>query len=437
MEGLRVDFDLNDPGLLLRDDVVADPRPLWDALRRRAPVWQLPGQDSYLVSDPSLIREAVGRPEEFSSNLVSLLYRDTSGRPVGFDIAPFGDPTHVLATADPPAHTRHRKLLQPHFNPSAVARLEPSIRRIADRQLTPLLAAGRGDLVASVSDPLPALTICALIGLSPDDAARLIPLVADVSLLLDGVTDQAGMERAATAALRLHEYGQTHLDAARARPSTERSGLLAVLADAIESEVLGAAEVVPLLLQLFTAGTETTSSLIATATETLARQADLQDRLRRHPDEIPEALEDMLRQDGPFQFHYRWTTTDTSLGNVPIPAHSRVLLLWAAADRPAPTVPGSRQDDPDDAGHGAHFAFGRGLHFCIGAPLARLESRIAIERLLARTSRVSLDRDHPPVRRPSILLRRHASLPVVLDASSSVLQDPAGLDDRAAPRPRK
>lgn len=409
-----MEFDLSDPTLFLRDEVVADPRPLYDTLRRRAPVWRLPGQNSYLVSDPALIREAVGRPEEFSSNLVSLLYRDATGRPAAFELVPFGDPLHVLATADPPAHTRHRKLLQPHFSPSAVARLEPAVRRVVDQQLAPLLAAGRGDIVASVSDPLPALTICRLIGLPPDDASRLVPLVADVSLLLDGVTDLDGMGRAGTAALELSEYAQTHLDAARGRPAAKRPGLLAVLVEAIDSQVLTSHEAVALLLQLFTAGTETTSSLVANATETLARQPALQERLRRRPERIPDALEDILRDDGPFQFHYRWAPNDTCLGDVPIPANSRILLLWAAADRPSSEEPASGHRDLDGAGRGSHFAFGRGLHFCIGAPLARLESRIAIERLLARTSRISLDPNHPPVRRPSILLRRHASLPVTL-----------------------
>jgi cytochrome P450 family 144 len=409
-----MDFDLRDPTLLLRDEVIADPRPLYDTLRRRAPVWRLPGQNSYLVSDPNLIREVVSRPAEFSSNLVSLLYRDANGCPAAFDIAPFGDPIQVLATADPPAHTRHRKLLQPHFSPSAVARLEPTVRRVVDQQLAPLLAAGQGDIVACLSDPLPARTICYLIGLPPDDTSRLIPLVADVSLLLDGVTSLDGMGRASIAALKLSEYARTHLDAARGLPSAERSGLLAVLVEAIESQVLASAEAVALLLQFFTAGTETTSSLIANATETLARQADLQEQLRRHPERIPEALEDILHDDGPFQFHYRWTPNDTCLGDVPIPANCRILLLWAAADRPSPQEPASAHQDLDGAGRGPHFAFGRGLHFCIGAPLARLESRIAIERLLAQTSRISLDPDHPPVRRPSILLRRHASLPVTL-----------------------
>jgi len=235
-----------------------------------------------------------------------------------------------------------------------------------------------------------------------------------MSWLLDGVTDLDGMGRASTATVKLYEYAQNHLDSARGRPPTERSGVLAVLVDAIDSQELTADEAMGLLLQLFTAGTETTSSLIANATETLARRADLQELLRRHPERIPEALEGILREDGPFQFHYRWTTTDTSLGDVPIPANSRVLLLWAAADRPSRQEHASASHDLDDAIRGPHFAFGRGLHFCIGAPLARLESRIAIERLLAQTTRVSLDPDHPPVRRPSILLRRHASLPVIL-----------------------
>jgi cytochrome P450 len=410
-----MDFDLEDPTLFLRDEVVADPRPLYDTLRRRAPVWRLPGQDSYLVSDPTLVIEAVRRPNEFSSNLVSLLYRDASGCPAAFEIAPFGDPAHVLATADPPAHTRHRKLLQPHLGPAAVASLEPALRRFVDQQLSRLLAAGRGDIVACLSDPLPALAICYIVGLPPDDASRLLPLVRDMSVLLDGVTDVDGMGRAGTATLKLYEYAQHHLDSARDRPSTERSGVLAVLVDGIDSQVITSDDALGLLLQLFTAGTETTSSLIANATETLARRPELQERLRGHPEQIPEALENILRDDGPFQFHYRWTPTGTSLGGVPIPANSRVLLLWAAADRPLPKEPTSAFEDLDGAGPGPHFAFGRGLHFCIGAPLARLEARIAVERLLAETSVLSLDPDHPPVRRPSILLRRHASLPITLE----------------------
>lgn len=415
MEDSGMDLDLDDPTLFLRQDVIDDPRPFYDHLRRHAPVWRIPGQDTYLVSDPELIRDIVGRTKEFSSNLVSLLYRDERGVPVAFAMAPVGDPIHVLATADPPVHTRHRKLLQPHLNASAVARLEPILARVIDERLAPLLQARRGDIVANLSEPLPAIAICTLLGLPAEDAAHLMPSVAALSILLDGVTDADGMSRASTAALELFEFARERIDSVRALPAAERSGLLAVLVNSIESRRITFDEAQGILMQLFTAGTETTGSLIATTTETLARRADLQERLRSHPEQIPDAIEVLLRDDGPFQFHYRWTTADTVLSGTHIPANSRVLLMWAAANRPSPREPGREERDTDTAGPGAHYAFGRGLHFCIGAHLARLEARLATERLLAQTQRFSLDLETPPTPQPSSFLRRHTSLVIVLE----------------------
>ena len=217
-------------------------------LRRRAPVWRLPGQDTYLVSDPGLIRDAVGRPKEFSSNLVSLLHRDAGGALVPFSMAPLGDPTHVLAVADPPVHTRQRRLLQPHLNAGAVGRLEPALCEVVDRQLDPMIEAWRGEVVRDLSDPVPALAICLLLGLPPDDAPSLIPVVAAVDPLLDGVTDVDGMATAVGVALRLHEYVQAKLDMALAQPAGRRAGLLGVLADAIASDALPAFEALGILV---------------------------------------------------------------------------------------------------------------------------------------------------------------------------------------------
>jgi cytochrome P450 len=395
--------------------VIDDPRPFYDQLRREAPVWQIPGQHSYLVSDPVLIREVVGRTSEFSSNFVSLLHRDASGVPVAFDLVPLGDPIHVLATADPPVHTRHRRLLQPHLNAQAVAAMEPMLAQVAEEQLAPLLMARRGDIVACLSEPLPAIAICRLLGLPRENAARIIPLVAEMGVLLDGVADRDGMSRAFSATVELFAFARSHIDAMRNLPAAERSGLLAVLSDGVESHVLTSEEAQGILVQLFSAGTETTGSLIATATETLARRVDLQEQLRCHPERIPGAIEEILRDDGPFQFYSRWTTTDTRLGDKEIPANSRVLLMWAAANRPDPRQSGSGEQDRNETGPVAHYAFGRGLHFCIGVHLARLEARIAIERLLAQTSRFVLDPDEPPTRRPSYFLRRHTSLNITIE----------------------
>jgi cytochrome P450 len=411
-------YDLTDPGLLLRPDVLDDPSAFHDVLRSDSPIWQIPGQDSYLVSDPKLIREAVGRPEDFSSNLVSLLHDDGHGCPVAFRMAPYGNPIHVLSTADPPLHTRHRKLLQSHLSPAVVADLEPAITAIVDEHLTALLASEQVDAVATFSDPVPARTICELIGLPPEDVPMIIRDVTRTGALLDGVTDLEGMSAAAHGALELTGYVEHQLEAAVGRPADERWGLLGVLADGIESGELSHDEARDMLVVLVSAGSETTASLLATAIETLARDQELQLRLRRDPEGIPDAIEAILRADGPFQFHYRWTPADTSLGGTAIPAHSRVLLMWAAANRPAPGATIETDAAPagpvGERGPAPHFAFGRGLHFCIGAPVARLEARIALERLLAATSSIALDPAQPPTRRPSIFIRRHATLPVLV-----------------------
>lgn len=409
-----MELDLTDPKLLLHPDILANPRPLYDKLRREAPVWGIPGQDSYLISDPALIREVVTRTSEFSSNLVSVLHRDSSGGLCGYDVTPFGDPVNILATADPPVHTRHRKLLQPHLSPQAISRVAPVLFRIVDEQLGPLLADGRGDIVSTFSDAVPARTICEVIGLPQADAPRLVEWVSGIAAMLDGLTDLDGMNQAAQDALDLLVYVQQKVDAAIQGPLDDQERLLAVLADAIRTGIVNADEARDLVVLLINAGIETTSSLLSTAVTTLAERPDFQSHLRSHPEDIPAAIEDLLRDDGPFQFHYRWATTDATVGDRRIPGHSRVLLMWAAANRPSSGGPTDTPADSQES-QAPHFAFGRGIHFCIGAHLARLEGRVAIELLLARTAAFALDPERPAQRRPSIFLRRHTNLPILVE----------------------
>jgi cytochrome P450 len=402
-------LDLGDPGLLLAPAVLEDPRAFYELLLRDAPVWQIPGQDTFVVSSPALVREAVGRTDDFSSNLVSVVHDGGDGGLVPFEMLPFGDASHVIATADPPAHTRQRKVLQPHLSPSAVTAYEPAVTSVVDAQLDVLLSAGSVDAVAAFADPVPGKVICHVLGLPVADASDLVALVGDIGMLLDGVTDTIGMDRAGEAALDLMVYAQAHLDASRAAPARERTGLLGVIADAVDAGDLTPDEATAVVVLLVNAGTETTASLVATTIRTLAEQPDLQAELRRNPDRLGDTLEAILRDDGPFQFHYRYAPSDTVLGDTDIPAGSRLMMMWAAAN--AGTDAAGRAEGERVP---PHFAFGRGLHFCIGAPLARLEARIAIERLLAATSSIALDPGRAPRRRPSILIRRHTSLPLVV-----------------------
>ncbi len=413
-----MDFDLSDPGVLLRADVIDDPRPFYDHLRREAPVWQIPGQDSFLVSDPALIKEAVGRTEDFSSNIVSLLHDDGNGCPVPYRISNYRDPIHVFSTADPPEHTRHRRLVQPHLSPAAVAELEPEVVRIIEEQLALVLDAGRLDIVAAFSDMVPARTVCVLLGLPDEDSAKVIEFTLGTGALLDGVTTIDGMGAAATSAIELAVHMHQRMDEMLARAPQDRRGMLGVFADQLDAGEVTRDEVSAMLTVFVTAGSETTASLMATCIETLARNRQLQSRLRAEPALIPNAIEHILRDNGPFQFHYRYTPADTSIGGVAIPVHSRVLLMWAAANRPASDAFDAPEVDEElelEARPLPHFAFGRGLHFCIGAPVARMETRLALERLLAATSSIELDPRSSPTRRPSIFIRRHATLPVVVE----------------------
>jgi cytochrome P450 len=411
-------FDLSDPSLLLRDDVVADPYEFYDVLRTEAPVWAVPGQDTFLVSDPDLIREAVARTGDFSSNLVALLHRGPNGTLQRLGLAPMGDPSHVLAIADPPDHSAQRRLLQPHLSIAAVGRYEPRMRQIIDGLLEPLLDAGGGDAVELLCDPFPAFALCLVSGLPEADVPSIVSMVSRTALLIDGVTDDAGMAEAAAGALDLITYGADQLDLALGRPPDD-STLLGVLAAAVSDGTLNRDQASNILTQLFTAGTETTTSLIARSIETLATHPALQQQLRDETGRIPAFLEEVLRHTGPFQFHYRWTPDGTDLGDTHIPAGSVVLLMWAAADRCANAEPSNEEPFDLDDDSKTHFAFGRGLHFCIGAHLARLEARLATEHVLARTTDIRLDRAHKPSMRPSLSIKRMTSLPILVSPTAT------------------
>jgi cytochrome P450 len=417
VEGLRTAdraYDLADPGLLFRPDVLEDPLALYAQLRRDAPVWEMPGSGTFVVSTAELVTEAVNRPDDFSSNLLSLLFQGDDGRPVVFDMSHLGAAIHVMATADDPLHTAHRKLLQPALSPGAVDARSEFVRAVVDELLEPALRAGHGDFATQLAEPLPVRVICEIIGIPEPDVESLAPLVLQSNDLLAGVVDGETMASSATAAAETSAYLTDLLETWRSSAATDDTICdLLVRATADGRITLDAG--VGILVQLLGAGTETTTGLIGRALLQLASDPALQSRLRAEPDLIPTAVEETLRFDGPFQFHYRAAMRDSAIGGVRIPAGSRVLLMWAAANRDGDAVEHADEFDIERAVPRAHLAFGRGIHFCIGAPLARLEARIAIERLLQRTTSFSIDDSRPVAIRPSIFLRRFASLPLTVE----------------------
>jgi len=165
------------------------------------------------------------------------------------------------------------------------------------------------------------------------------------------------------------------------------------------------------------AGGESTSSLTGSAVRILAEQADLQTRLRNDPSLIEAFVEEVVRLESSFRGHYRAVKRDTSLGGVPLPRGSRVYLLWSAANRDPELYDRPDEVDLHRKNPRDHLGFGKGIHFCVGARLARLEARVILEELLARTDSFELDPECPPEYVPSIFVRRHAHLTLQLLAA--------------------
>jgi cytochrome P450 len=192
--------------------------------------------------------------------------------------------------------------------------------------------------------------------------------------------------------------------------------LLGAVARGARDGVFSDAEANSILLTLLSAGGESTTSLLGNAVRVLAEQPDLQRHLRENQEQIPTFVEEALRLEPPFRYHMRSVPEDTAIGGVDIPAGSAVLLLWGSANHDDAEF--ERPDEVDLARSAPrhHLSFGRGIHHCVGAPLARVEARNVLSVLLERTSSISLDPDRAPRWVNSLMVRRHEQLPVRLVA---------------------
>ena len=191
-------------------------------------------------------------------------------------------------------------------------------------------------------------------------------------------------------------------------------GLLGIVAGAVQAGTLTESEAISILTVLLSAGGETTTSLLGNAVRILAERPDLQEHLRSDPGQIANFAEEVLRLESPFRHMMRFVPRDTELGGTAIPADSTVLLLWGSANRDP--LEFERPDELDLRRQvlRRHVAFGRGIHHCVGAPLARIEARAVLTVLLERTSSFCLEADSPPRWVRSFLVRRHEGLAVRL-----------------------
>jgi cytochrome P450 len=381
-----------------------DPWGLFARLRESRPVAEarMPGYGrAWVVTRYADARAALADPR---------LARDMSRWPGGARSRPSearGVATHMLH-ADPPDHTRLRRPVQKAFTPRRVAQLRPRTTQIAAGLADRLAAAdGVSDLLAAYARPLPVTVLCELLGVPEADRAR----IAATVLRYDAAEEMPQVEE------DLSDYFTGLIAARRAEPGDDLlSALIAVGDEADETaDQLTVSELVSTAFLLVMAGFDTTVNLIASGVLALLTHPGEMARLRADRSLLPAAVEELLRFTGPVNHaNDRFTTEEVSIGGVTIPAGEWVFIALPSANRDPARFPGP---DGLDLGRdvGGHVAFGHGIHYCLGAPLARMEAEVALGTLLDRFPEVSLAVPPEELRwRPVSLMNGLEALPVRL-----------------------
>lgn len=387
---------------------IEDPYPLYRRLRETSPVHRVPGTDFFLVSTAELVEEAAARTEDFSSNLTHIMAMGPGGAPEPLNMDLEGALEHVLATADGAAHKLHRTFVLKALGRRIrllESEMEPLTRQFWDEHAVD----GRIEWTDAVADRLPPTILALLLGLPESEVPHLLRSAYESVELLGGVVPPERMDGLVTSTLTLVQYLE---DALRLAVDEPRDGLLGVLAAAHARGEIEVSTAVLVLMQLVGAGAETTAGLIGTAARLLATRPDLFSRLQEDRSLIDPFLDECLRIESPLRGHYRVVTRDTRLGGVDLPARSHLLLLWGAANRDPARFPHPDEVDLDRAAVRQHLAFGKGTHFCVGSSLARFEATAAVRVLLDKTSSLQLDPTSPPRWVESVIVRRHARLPL-------------------------
>ncbi|KOU84369.1 MULTISPECIES: cytochrome P450 family protein [Streptomyces] len=387
------------------DEFNADPYPFYEALRAVGPVHRLVlgGERAWLVVGHQEAREALSHPALSKNWLGSEL----------FEVAQVNAVATNMLDSDPPHHTRLRRLVAREFTSRRVESLRPRVQQITDGLLDAMDAVPerRGDLIRAFAVPLPMTLICELLGVPNLDRARFRYWSGEIVAPLDGVGAHPRVLEEMTSYL-------SGLVAAKAgEPGDDLLSALIRTRDE-DGDQLSPDELIGMAFLLLVAGHETTVNLIGNGVRALLDHPEQLAALRADPDGLIDgAVEEMLRYDGPVQHAtYRFADADLELGGVPIATGSSVLVALAAADRdPARFTgpgPGPEAFDIRRTGPG-HLAFGHGIHYCLGAPLARMEGRIAIRSLLERFPGLAGDPDAGPLDwLPGTLMRGVTRLPL-------------------------
>lgn len=354
-------------------EIDTDPYPVWRRLQDEAPLYYNEKYDFYALSRFSDVEEALKDWQRLSSARGSVLEIIRNGVEI---------PPGSILFEDPPSHDLHRSLLAKLFTPRQINALEPKIRRFCEESLDPLVGSGGFDFIADLGAQMPMKTIGMLLGVPEEDQEAIRDRIDAGLRLSDG---EMPVERRRGGSLSFAGF-EKYIDYRMEHPADDLMTEL-IQAEFVdvhgEKRTLGRAEIVGFVGLLAGAGNETTTRLIGWAGKVLAENPDQRARLAADPSLIPQAIEELLRYEAPSPIQARYVVEDIEYYGQTVPKGSILTLLNGAANRDP-----RRFEDPDrfdiDRKLDHHLSFGYGIHFCLGASLARLEGRVALEEVLKR-----------------------------------------------------
>ena len=392
-------------------ETIENPYPFYEALREEAPLFKPKGADCYYVSRYDDIKKIAMDPERFSSNIVAILLAGGSGRlstfvPPRLPMAP----PDVLALQDPPIHRVQRKIATAGLGKGFVEVLEPQVRELVDEHLNNVLRAGEVDWMDAFAFRIPIALTLDILSLPRDDAMT-VKAWADESIsVLSGVNTKWQLAWKVLHGFRFTKWCRTQFDRAEKR-EPQPDFMMGALIDAVREGKMSRREAAATVLQIIIAGSDSSASLMGSMVRLLAQHPSIQEELRANPELIPNFVEETLRLESPFQGHFRKTKVPVELHGEELPINARIMLLWASGNRDPRKWPRPEQIDLQRTGPRQHLGFGYGIHLCLGAPIGRMEGRIALEQLLERTDWVELNGSDFP-HRQSVFVRTLERLPV-------------------------
>jgi cytochrome P450 len=399
---------------LLAPEVRENPYPYYAALRRDSPIHQLvKGAPLYAITRYADVLHILHHPELFSSNALQVALQGggigigpNSGALAGHRLLA----SPMMIATDPPNHGRLRSLVNRGFTPRRIGALEPRIREIANRCLDEAINGGELELVRGFSIPLPVTVIAEMLGVESDRVDQFKAWSDAFIIGLSGATGQYTPEDVRKAADEMADYFERIAAERRAQPKDD---LISVLSQAQEGDALSIGELLSFVALLLIAGNETTTNLIGNGIKALLAHPDQFERVMADPAVIPALVDEVLRYDSPIQALPRSNATEVELPSGKVPENSTLLVFYAAANHDEEHFPDAERFDIDRSTQD-HVAFSHGIHYCLGASLARLEARVAFETLFSRCRKLELAADSIPML-DSAVLRGPKSLPLRIE----------------------